>query len=69
MKKTTPKRNKIMDPIISFGVLLGCAPSSKGYLLDPFRLALLVELESSSEQKEGDIEGGVREVRLLVLII
>ena len=69
MKKATPKRNKIMDPIINFGVFLGYAPSSKGYLLDPFRLALLVELESSSEQKEGDIEGGVREVRLLVLII
>jgi len=55
MKKTTPKRNKIMEPIISFGVFLGCAPLSKAYLLDPFRLALLVKVESSSEGKEGDV--------------
>jgi hypothetical protein len=55
MKKTTPRRNKIIEPIISFGVFLGCAPSSKGYLLDSFLLALLVKVELSSERKEGDI--------------
>ena len=69
MKKTTPTRNKIMEPIINFGILLGFAPSSKEYLLEPFLLALLVKLESSSERKEGDVEGGVRDILLLALII